>query len=127
MLYRLAADSVVAFHFAFVLFVVLGGLLTWRWPRAAWLHLPAAAWGFLVEATGWFCPLTDIENHLRARAGQAGYDGGFIEHYILPVLYPVGLTRADQHLLAAIVLVVNAAVYGRLWWRRRTERSGPSD
>ncbi|MEM6793757.1 MAG: DUF2784 domain-containing protein [Acidobacteriota bacterium] len=128
MIWRLAADATVALHAAFVLFVVLGGLLVWRWPRLAWLHLPAAAWGFAVEVFGWICPLTDLENVLRLRAGRAGYDGGFIEHYLIPILYPAGLTREIQWLLAALVVLINGAVYGGralALRRRRPSERGP--
>ncbi|MEO1365930.1 MAG: DUF2784 domain-containing protein [Acidobacteriota bacterium] len=127
MLYRLLADLTVLVHFGFVLFVVLGGLFALRWPRMTWVHLPAAAWGFSVEAFGWLCPLTGVENRWRRLAGDAGYDGGFIEHYVMPVLYPAGLTREIQWLLAAAVVVINVAVYGAVWRRRRSgrRRSGP--
>lgn len=118
MLHRLLADATVLVHFGFVLFVVLGGLAVLRWPRLAAVHVPAAVWGFAVEAFGWLCPLTTLENRWRRLAGQAGYDGGFVEHYLIPVLYPAGLTREIQWLLAAVVLVVNATVYGVLWRRR---------
>jgi hypothetical protein len=119
MSYRLLADALVGLHLAFVLFVVLGGLLVLRWPWLAWGHLPAAIWGAWIEAAGWICPLTPLENDLRRAAGQAGYPGGFIEHYILPVLYPPGLTREAQHFLAAAVVAINLAAYGLLLWRRR--------
>ena len=124
---RLLADAVVLLHAAFVVFVVLGGLLV-LWRRSiAWLHLPAAAWGFLIEARGWICPLTYLENDLRRRAGESGYEGGFVEHYVIPVLYPGALTREWQYLLAALVLAVNAVVYGVvLWrWRRKTAQEPP--
>jgi uncharacterized protein DUF2784 len=114
------ADLVVALHFAFVLFVVLGGLLALRWPRVAYLHVPAAIWGMLIEFMGWICPLTPLENSLRIRAGGTGYRGGFIENYILPVLYPSALTRGTQVLLGTLVLVLNLAIYGyllRRWLR----------
>jgi hypothetical protein len=123
MTYRFLADFLVVFHLAFVLFVVLGGLLVLRWPRLAWLHLPAAAWGAWIEAAGWICPLTPLENDLRRAAGQSGYPGGFIEHYILPVLYPPGLTREAQLILAALVVVINVITYGVLLWRRIHLRS----
>jgi hypothetical protein len=113
------ADFVVGFHLGFVLFVVLGGLLVLRWPWVAWLHLPAAVWGALIEFAGWVCPLTPLENRLRRATGTAEYAGGFVEHYLLPVLYPVGLTRGAQYLLGACVVVVNAAVY---WWVFRRVR-----
>jgi hypothetical protein len=118
-LHRLLADAVVIVHFAFVLFVVAGGLLALRWPRAAWLHLPAAAWGALIELQGWICPLTPLENELRRRGGEAGYAGGFVEHYLVPVLYPAGLQRATQLVLAALVVGVNVAVYTTVVVRRR--------
>jgi uncharacterized protein DUF2784 len=112
------ADLIVAIHFAFVLFVVFGGLLVLRWPRVAYLHLPAAIWGALIEFAGWICPLTPLENRLRIQAGQTGYQGGFIENYILPVLYPSGLTRGIQLVLGAFVLILNLAIYGYLLRRR---------
>ncbi|HEV8631544.1 MAG TPA: DUF2784 domain-containing protein [Thermoanaerobaculia bacterium] len=112
--YTLFAEAVVAFHFAFVLFVVLGGLLVWRWPRLAWLHLPCAVWGVLVEATGLICPLTPLEAWLRQRAGLALYEGGFIAHYLLRLLYPSGLTRGIQLVLGALVLALNGAIYAGL-------------
>ncbi len=105
------ADLIVLFHFAFVVFVVLGGLLALRWPRVVWLHVPAVIWGALVEFTGWICPLTPLENRLRAAAGESGYDGDFIAHYILPALYPNGLTRNDQLMLGGIALAINVAIY----------------
>ena len=117
-LVRLAADAVALLHGAFVLFVVFGGLLVWRWPRLAWLHLPAVAWGALIEFTGWMCPLTPLEHYLRQVIGQAGYAGGFVDHYLWPLLYPAGLTREMQWALGAGVLVVNGAVYGLLLGRR---------
>jgi hypothetical protein len=118
--YRLLADLVVGLHFLFVLFVVLGGLLLLRWPKLAWVHLPGAVWGAMIEIGGWICPLTPLENMLRARAGEAGYQGGFIEHYILPVLYPGNLTRGTQLTLAAIVIVVNLGIYGSIFRRARS-------
>lgn len=123
MLYRLSADLVALLHFAFVLFVVLGGLLVLRDRRLAWLHLPAAIWGALIEFGGWICPLTPLENRLRWRAGEAGYSGGFIEHYLLPVLYPDGLTRPVQVGLGLAVVVINLLVYGSLMARRNRSRS----
>ncbi len=119
MFYRLLADLVVLVHFGFVLFVVLGGLLALRWPRAAWLHLPAALWGAGIEFAAGICPLTPLENHLRRLGGEAGYAGGFVEHYLLPVLYPDGLTRTVQLALGTFVLVLNLVVYAILWRRSR--------
>ncbi len=115
----LAADAIVVLHLAFVAFVVAGGLLVWRWPRLAWAHVPCAAWGVLVSVAGWVCPLTPLENHLRALGGEAGYRGDFVARYLLPVLYPEGLTREIQFVLGAIVVAVNAAVYVAGWRRRR--------
>ena len=120
-MYALLADAVLVLHFLFVAFVVAGGLLVLRWPRIAWLHLPAAAWGVVIEFAGWICPLTPLENHLRARAGQTPYMGGFVEYYLLPVLYPEGLTRETQYALGLAVLALNVAVYGfvvRRWGSR---------
>lgn len=114
----------VVVHLAFVLFVVLGGLLVLRWPRVAWVHLPAAAWGVAIELAGWICPLTPLEVRLRRLGGGAGYAGGFVETYLLPVLYPRGLTREVQVVLAALVVAVNLVVYTAALWRRR--RSSPS-
>jgi hypothetical protein len=106
------ANAVSVVHLAFVLFVVLGGLLVLKWPRLAWLHVPAAVWGVLIEYAGWICPLTPLENSLRARGGEAGYSGGFIEHYVQPVLYPAGLTRGTQIVLGSLALLVNLTAYG---------------
>lgn len=112
MIYRALADLILALHFVFVLFVVLGGLLVLRWTRIAWVHIPAAIWGVLIEYTGWICPLTPLENSLRTRGGEAGYSGGFIEHYIQPLLYPAGLTRSTQVVLGSVVLILNLTAYG---------------
>jgi Protein of Unknown function (DUF2784) len=117
MLYRVLADLVVGAHVLFVAFVMAGGLLALRWRWAAAVHLPAAVWGALIEFQGWVCPLTPLEQSLRAAAGQAGYQGGFIEHYLLPALYPAGLTREVQLVLGSLVVAVNLAVYGLLMWR----------
>jgi hypothetical protein len=120
---RLAADLVLVVHLAFVLFVVLGGLLV-MWRRwLATLHLPAVLWGASLEFFGWICPLTPLEQELRRAAGQAGYSGGFIEHYILPVLYPPGLTPQVQSLLGALVLGINGLIYALLIMRWRRTRS----
>lgn len=114
MIFRLAADAVVTFHLLFIIFVQLGGLLVLRWPWAALLHLPAMAWGAAVEFLHLYCPLTPLENALRSRAGDQGYDGGFIEHYLIPLIYPAGLTPQIQLWLGGIVLLINASVYGAL-------------
>ena len=118
-IYRVLADVVLTLHLGFVLFVVFGGLLAMRRPRAAWIHVPAAVWGVLIEYTGWLCPLTPLENWLRSRGGEAGYAGGFVEHYLLRTLYPQGLTRGTQLALGTLVLVINVAAYGALVVRRR--------
>jgi hypothetical protein len=121
MLYRALTDLTIAVHFAFVVFVVAGGLLARRHRRLAIPHLLAVAWGVYVEATpGLICPLTPLENAFALRAGEAGYQGSFIEHYLVPILYPEGLTRPVQWVLAGLVLVVNAAVYA--WPRRRRDQ-----
>jgi hypothetical protein len=122
MAYRVLADLVVGMHALFVAFVVLGGLLALRWPRIAAAHLPAAVWGALIELRGWVCPLTPLEQSLRAAAGDAGYQGGFIEHYLLPVLYPAGLTRDVQLTLGSLVIAVNIVIYG-IVLRRRMARA----
>ena len=110
-LYRLLADAVVGLHFAFVGFALLGGLLVLRHRWVAWLHLPSAAWVVIIALAGWVCPLTPLENHLRRAAGQAGYDGGFVEQYITPVLYPDGLTHHVQIALGLSALAINVAIY----------------
>jgi hypothetical protein len=122
MAYRWLADLVVVVHATFVAFVVLGALAVVRWPRLAWVHVPAAVWGVLIEFLGWVCPLTPLENAWRARAAGAGYQGGFIEHYVIGALYPEGLTRALQWELGTVVLVLNAGAYGMLLARRRRGR-----
>lgn len=118
-LIRWAADALALIHLAFILFVAFGGLWVLRWPRLAWLHLPAAVWGAWVEFAGWICPLTPLENHLRRVAGEAGYTGGFVDHYLWPLIYPAGLTREMQWALGIGVVVLNAALYGWLMIRRR--------
>jgi hypothetical protein len=118
MTYRALADLVLVVHFAFVLFVILGGVLALRWPRVAWIHLPIALYGAAVEFAGFVCPLTPLEVGLRQRGGQAGYAGGFIDHYITAAIYPTGLTRHVQFILGAALVVLNVVVYS-VWWRRR--------
>lgn len=117
-MYVFLADAVVVTHVGFVLFVLLGGLLVLRWPRLGWVHLPAAAWGVWIEASGWVCPLTPLENWLRRRGGGDGYTSGFVEHYVVPLLYPAALTRELQWVLAAVVVLVNMAVYALVLYRR---------
>lgn len=115
-----AADAVVAMHLAFIGFVVAGGFLALRWPWLPWLHLPALAWGAWIEFSGGICPLTPLENRLRAQAGVAGYGGGFVENYLIPLIYPPGLTSATQWLLGAALIAVNAVAYGAYLRRRRS-------
>lgn len=124
MLYRALADMVVIVHFAFVLFVVGGAFLVLRWRRLAWVHVPAAVWGSLIEFAGWVCPLTPLESRLRVMGGESGYGGGFVEHYIIPVLYPSGLTRGVQVFLGVLVLVINLAIYGWLLRKRLLAKAG---
>ncbi len=125
MVYQVTADALVLLHLLFVGFVVLGGVLVLIRPGLAWLHLPAALWGATIELSGWICPLTPLENHLRRLGGQAGYGGGFIEHYLLSILYPEGITRRDQYVLAGIVLVLNLAIYTAVWVRARHRTDPP--
>jgi hypothetical protein len=117
-----AADLVIVLHFAFVVFATLGGLLVLRWPRLAWLHLPAAAWGVYIEWSGGICPLTPLENRLRAAGGMPTYEGGFIDRYLTPILYPAGLTRDAQLWLGAALVGINVAAYLFAWRRRGTDR-----
>ena len=119
MTYRILADAVLVLHFAFIAFALLGGILVLRWPRVAWLHVPAVAWGVIVAWVGWVCPLTPLENQLRVLGGEAPYRGDFISHYLTMVIYPDGLTRSMQLVLGVTLLTVNAAVYIRFFRRRR--------
>jgi len=114
MLYRVLANLVVVAHVAFILFAVLGGFLVLRWKRCAWIHVLAFVWAALIAFAGWICPLTPLENWLRERGGESGYSTGFIEHYIIPVLYPVALTRGLQIVLGLFVLGVNLGIYWRV-------------
>ncbi len=120
MLARLLADAVLLLHLAFIAFVVLGGWLALRWRWMPWLHLPAAAWGFVVEWSGSICPLTYLENHFLRLAGDAGYAGGFVERYLWPLIYPQALTPEHQFALGLLVLVVNVLAYAVVdaRWRR---------
>ncbi|HYV65954.1 MAG TPA: DUF2784 domain-containing protein [Myxococcales bacterium] len=120
--YRFLADVVLVVHLGFVLFIVAGAFLILRWPWMVWVHPPAAVWGVAVEWAGWICPLTPLENRLRAQGGQAGYPGGFVEHYIVRVLYPGGLTRNIQFLLGATVLLVNLIAYAIVFARATASR-----
>jgi hypothetical protein len=111
MLYRILANATVIVHMGFVVFVVCGGFLAWRWRRIAWVHLPAAVWGATIEFAGWVCPLTPLENHFRHLAGQAGYTGGFVEHYLIPVLYPADWTVTLRIILGTLVVLLNVIAY----------------
>jgi hypothetical protein len=122
-MYSLLADLVLIVHLAFVIFVLCGGLLVLRWRWVAWLHLPAAVWGAVVEFTGWICPLTPLENWLRTQGGKASYRSDLIAQYLLPMLYPEGLTHPVQLLLGTGVVVLNAAVY---WWLWQMQMRGVS-
>jgi len=124
MLYGLLADLVLVAHLAFVGFVVLGGFLVLRWRRLAWIHVPVALWGGAIVVTGFTCPLTPLENRLQQLGGRAGYQGGFIEHYITAVIYPAGLTRQTQIVLGTAVLALNLIVYWRVLARSRRQRAG---
>lgn len=119
MWYQAGADAVLLIHFGFILFVLLGGFLAWKWSWVPWLHLPAVLWGALIEFSGGVCPLTPLENRLRRAAGGDAYPGSFIERYLLPVIYPAELTRDVQMVLGLLVIAVNLSVYGLLWIRQK--------
>lgn len=125
MRYRALADATMLLHFAFIAFVVFGGLLALRWRWMMWLHLPVAVWGVLIELRGWICPLTPLENHFRRLGGESGYAGGFIERYLEPVIYPPGLSAPKQLVLAGIVVLVNAVVYWLVFRCRARQSSIP--
>ena len=114
MAYHQFADLVLVVHFAFLAFVVAGGAFVLRWPRVAWVHVPAVIWGVLIEFFGWICPLTPLEIALRHRAGEAAYTGGFIAHYVMRVIYPDGLTRGIQVMLGILVLALNGGIYAAM-------------
>ena len=124
MLYRLLADLVLVIHLLFIAFVVAGGFAAIRWPRLAWAHVPCFVWGALIEFAGWICPLTPLEVRLRIASGQAGYSGGFIERYLLPIIYPGALNREIQIWLGLSVLALNAVAYA--WLLRRLRRRARS-
>jgi hypothetical protein len=123
MIYRLLADIVVVTHLLFIIFALFGGLLVLWHPRLLWVHLPALAWGIIVEIAGFICPLTPLENNLRSRGGDQGYSGGFIEHYLEPVIYPPGLTPGVQVVLGIFLALVNIAVYSTVWRALRNRRT----
>lgn len=122
MIYRLLADSVLIVHLLFISFVIFGGLAVLRSPRIALVHIPAACWGAYIELAGGLCPLTVIEVGFRRMAGETGYSGSFVEHYLLPVIYPAGLTREIQLWLAGFVILINVVIYSRLVYRLRLYR-----
>ena len=124
MYFRLAADAVLLFHLAFILFAILGGAIAARWRWVPVLHLPAVVWAIFVELTGHICPLTYLEDSLRFRAGQSGYTGDFVQHYLIGFIYPSGLTRHIQFMLAAAVAVINVAIYVWIVLHRRTREEG---
>jgi ABC-type branched-subunit amino acid transport system permease subunit len=123
MFYRIAADLVLALHLGFIAFVVLGGLLILRYRWVAYVHVPAAVWGAFIEITGRICPLTVWENSFRQSAGESGYGDSFVEHYLLPVIYPAGLTRSIQFWIAGCVIVVNVVIYAWLLYRWKWGRT----
>jgi hypothetical protein len=118
-IWSLLADGLVIVHFAFTAFVVFGGFLSWRWPRAVMLHVPALAWGVWIELSHAICPLTPLEIHLRQLGGEAGYTGGFLAHYLGSILYPVGLTPHVQYVLGALLVLINVIAYRRMLLRRK--------
>lgn len=121
MAYQLLADLVVLLHLTFVLFALLGGLLVLRWRRVAWIHVPALVWGAFVEVTGRICPLTPLENRLQMAAGRTGYEGDFVVHYLVPILYPAGLTLDIQLALGVVLVVFNLIVYAFVWRRGKRQ------
>ena len=122
MLTRVVADFIIIIHFGFIVFIVLGGLLVFRWPKLMWLHLPAVAWGVVIELAGFICPLTPLENRLRIAAGESGYSSGFIDQYLIPVVYPDGLNRPTQIALGALVISINLVLYGVVVAKRKRNK-----
>lgn len=123
MLNLVAADLIVLLHFAFILFVIFGGILVFKWRWVAWLHVPVVIWGAIIEFMGWICPLTPIENMLRYSGGSAGYSNSFIEHYLLPVIYPAVLTRELQTIIGIVVVTINIAIYATVYILQTREKS----
>ena len=121
----LLANSVVQFHIAFIVFVVIGGFLTWRWKWIAWIHIPGALWGATVQFAGGRCPLTPLENHLRRLAGEAGYDGGVSEHYITPPMYTGDWSAQLRVVLGTLVVILNVAAYLVCFRRRSRDMHHP--
>ena len=122
MLTRVAADFIVIIHFGFIVFIVLGGLLVFRWPKLMWLHLPAVAWGVVIEFAGFICPLTPLENRLRIAAGESGYSSRFIDKYLIPVVYPDGLDGPTQIALGVLVISINLVLYGVVVAKRKRNK-----
>jgi hypothetical protein len=120
--YIFAANTLLIIHFAFVCFVVLGGLLVLKWRWLAFIHIPSAIWGALIEFQGWICPLTPLEQRLRVAGNQSGYSGGFIEHYLVSLLYPDYLDRQVQIILGSLVVITNVAIYAWLWTKRTRQQ-----
>lgn len=129
MIYLFFADLVVVIHLLFVLFVILGGLLVLRWRFCVWIHIPAVFWAALIEFSGWICPLTPLENKLRLKGGSSGYSTGFVEHYIIPLLYPSQLTRKIQIFLGMLILVMNLMIYLWVWYssKRRNKNTAEAE
>mgnify|MGYP001206507422 CR=1 FL=1 len=125
-MYNLLADVIILLHFLFIVFVILGGLLVVRWPKTAFIHLPAAVWGALVELCGWICPLTPLENHFRRLAGNESYSGDFIERYLRPLIYPENLTASMQQFFGVMVIAVNIIFYSFAMRRYRTMKKTAS-
>ena len=121
-MYGILAGVIIVAHFLFIAFVAAGGLLVLRWPSLAWVHLPAVVWGVVVELTGWICPLTPLENYLRRLGGSSSYSGGFIEQYLIPIIYPANLTAATQYILGGLVIVVNLVIYTIIIRKQRALR-----
>ena len=119
---RIIADGLVLIHLGFICFVVFGGILVMRWKWIGLFHLPAVVWGSLIEFQGWICPLTPLEQHFRHLAGQSGYSGGFIEHYLIPLIYPNGLTPPIQMVIGLFVIAINMIIYGRWVYHLRKAR-----
>jgi len=122
MLYQMLADIVFSIHFAFIIFVIFGGFMVLRWRWLMWFHIPAAIWGALIEFAGWICPLTPLENHLRMKGGAAGYQSSFVEHYIIPLIYPEALTRSTQVMFGLFVLIINMCIYGWMIYKQFLKR-----
>lgn len=123
-MYQLLADAVLVLHLAFIVFVLCGGLLALRWPKVAWLHLPAAGWAAFTELTGRICPLTPLENHFLVLSGSTPYQGDFIMHYLWPIIYPAGLTPGIQEILGGLVIALNGIMYGMVIYRWKRRRAG---